>query len=190
MLQVHFASRPRNAPVFSATKCQCYAKESNPERRLPMLCDLLQFLASNSSHTIHHPLASPPSLRRASALARCARRLVARTTPAERWGRGSSGVHSWCLLLGPAHAALSLDVPHRKVGAWKYGRVQNATCCLCLCCCPGPMCAPPELGRPSPKGGGVEVRACTMVPLLRPPSSPPCVCAAAGRQATPAHTRG
>ena len=47
----------------------------------------------------------------------------------------------------------------------------------------------PELGRPPSKGGGVEVRACTTVPLLRPPSSP-LVCAQQQGVRPPLHTQG
>ena len=60
------------------------------------------------------------------------------------------------VLLGPMCAALSLGVPpkggHGSTGTQRY----RLHCCL-FACCPA-RCAPPELGRFSPKGGIVGVR--------------------------------
>ena len=126
---------------------------------------------SHHPHQSHHP--NPRSFVPLP-LARCARRLVARTSPAERWGRGSSGVHSLvpCCLVRCVPPELGCS--HRKVGHGSTG-TQRYRLLPFVCC--SARCAPPELGRAPPTGGAVGVRvhngAFCFAPCVR---LPPLVC--------------
>ena len=108
--------------------------------------------------TIHHPLASPtPRSHRASALGPLCMLTCSSDELRHQAGPWEFEYAQFgAVLLGPMCAALSLGVPpkggHGSTGTQRY----RLHCCL-FACCPA-RCAPPELGRFSPKGGIVGVR--------------------------------
>ena len=160
-----------------------YARESHTRAYLANVSISAPMFVLQKPHE-HHISRITPTLARfvPLLLAHCACCLVARTSPTDRWGRGSSGMHSlvpFCSV--HAHAALSSDVPPKgwrgSTGVSSMATLLPSAGCSVRCATALSSDAPhtERWGRGSTGG--------TTVPHASPPVSftPPCVHAIAGR---------